>query len=214
MEQVEKIVQVNRLPKLPRFNGDSGAEQFVKEVQLFLQFEPMPQASAVTWILGALEGRARQDILDRAPTEINTPDKLLNLIMKNWGDQRDGTTLASAFYRRQQGLGESVEDYAANLHSLFTLANNARPGTLADDMLKSAFVQGLQPAALRRDIKAYARLHSDSTFDEVRREAQRWMREDFADVAATAQLSAAPLPDWTQMSQHLMAYINQQVAVV
>ena len=81
-------------------------------------------------------------------------------------------------------------------------------------MLKSAFVQGLQPAALRRDMKAYARLHPDSTFEDVCREAQRWMREDFADVATSSQLSAAPLPDWTQMMKQLMVHIEQQVAAV
>ena len=213
MEQEEQL-QFTRLPKLPKFTGDSGAEQFVKEIRLLLQLQPVPPASAVTWILCALEGRARQDILDRAPSEINTPDKLLRILVEKWGEQRDGTTLASAFYKRQQGLGETVEDYASNMRSLFALANTARTGILADDTLRDTFVQGLQPTALRRDVKAYTRLNTGSTFEDVVKEAQRWMREDFSDVAATAQLSATPLPDWTQLTQQLMAHIDQQVSAV
>ena len=213
MEQVEQL-QINRPPKLPRFTGDNGAEQFVKEVRLLLQLQPMPPASAVIWILSALEGRARQEMLDQAPEEINTPDKLLRILVEKWGDPRDGTTLAAAFYKRHQGLGETVGDYAASMRSLFALANTARTGILADDTLRDTFVQGLQPAALRRDVKAYTRLNTDSTFEDVVKEAQRWMREDFSDVAATAQLSAAPLPDWAQMTQQLMAHIDQQVEAV
>ena len=210
----QEQIQFSRLPKLPKFTGDSGAEPFVKEARLLLQLQPMPSAAAVTWIIGALEGRARLEVLDRAPEEINTPEKLLRLIVQTWGEQRDASTLTAAFYRRQQGLGETVDDYSAALRSLFQLANSARPGILADDMLRDAFIQGLQPAALRRDIRAYARLHAGSSYEQVRKEAQRWMREDFSDVAAAAQLSTVPLPDLAQMTQQLMAHIDQQVAAV
>ena len=210
MEQEQ--LQFSRLPKLPKFTGDSGAEQFVQEIRLLLQLQPVPPASAVTWILGALEGRARQDILDCAPSEINTPEKLLHIIMQKWGEQRDTTTLTAAFYRRQQGLGETVDDYAAALRRLFLLANSARPAILADDMLRDAFIQGLQPTILRRDVRAYARLHAGSSFDDVRKEAQRWMREDFYDVATTAQLIAPPPPGLTQLTPQIMTYIDQQVA--
>ena len=85
MEQEQ--LQFIRLPKLPRFTGDGGAEQFVKEIRLILQLQPVPPASAVTWILGALEGRARHDTLDRAPSEINTPEKLLHMIIQKLGDR-------------------------------------------------------------------------------------------------------------------------------
>ena len=138
-KRMEQVEQFTRLPELPRFTGESGAEPFVRKAQLLLQLQHVPPAYAVIWILDALEGRARQEVFDRAPEEINTPEKLLRFIIQRWGDQRDVTTLT-----------------------------------------------------------------------------QRSMREDLSDVADPAQPLTVPPPDltFTQLTPHLLAYINQQVAAV
>ena len=181
------------LPKLPRFSGESGAvEWVVKEVQTFLEVQPMASGVTVPWILGALEGRARHEILDRPNDTINTAEKILAVLLYTFGDQRDEIILAAAFYRRLQGMGEAVEDYASSMRQLFTLENKAKPGILAEDTLRDAFVQGLQPAALRRDMRAYCRTHSGLTLEAIRKEAQRWMREDFLEVSSAKVSAAAP----------------------
>ena len=109
MEQVE---QFTRLPELPRFTGESGAEPFVRKAQLLLQLQPVPPAYAVIWILDALEGRARQEVFDRAPDEINTPEKLLRFIIQRWGEQRDVTTPT------QRSTREDLPDFADSAQPL------------------------------------------------------------------------------------------------
>ncbi|XP_076470376.1 uncharacterized protein LOC143300522 [Babylonia areolata] len=45
-------------------------------------------------------------------------------------------------------------------------------------ILRDAFDRGLQPAALRRDVRRFIRDHPDTTFEAAKKEAQRWVRED------------------------------------
>ena len=51
--------------KLRRFSGEEGdaAEDFVRETKLFLELGPMVDPAAAAWLLGALEGRAKQEML-------------------------------------------------------------------------------------------------------------------------------------------------------
>jgi hypothetical protein len=106
--------------KLRRFAGDSGADadDFIREAKLVLQLQPMGDAAVASWLLGALDGRALQEVLQLPAEEVNTPEKLFALLELNWGEQRDTFTLAAAFYKRQQGLTESVGDYALALRAL------------------------------------------------------------------------------------------------
>ena len=90
----------------------------------------MGDAAAASWLLGALDGGARQEVLQLPAEEVNTPEKLFALVELNWGEQRDTFTLAAAFYKRQQGLTESVGEYALALRALWAKAN-ATPGTLS-----------------------------------------------------------------------------------
>ena len=96
--------------KLRRFSGDEGdaAEDFVREAKLFLELGPMADPAAAAWLLGALEGRAKQEMLSMRADEVNTPGKIFAILEQHWGEHRDSSTLAGAFFRRQQGLTESV----------------------------------------------------------------------------------------------------------
>ena len=100
--------------KLRRFSGDEGnAEDFIREAKLFLQLQPMADPVAAGWFLGALEGRARKEILAMEADEVNTTAKIFAILEQRWGEHRDSSTLAGAFFRRQQGLTESVGEYAS-----------------------------------------------------------------------------------------------------
>ena len=67
--------------KLRRFSGDEGdAEDFIREAKLFLQLQPMADPVAAGWLLGTLEGRARQEILAMEAEEVNTPAKMFAIL--------------------------------------------------------------------------------------------------------------------------------------
>ena len=81
--------------KLRRFSGDEGdvAEDFVREAKLFLELGPMADPAAAAWLLGALEGRAKQEMLSMGADEVNTPGKIFAILEQHWGEHRDSSTL-------------------------------------------------------------------------------------------------------------------------
>ena len=168
-----------RPQKLRRYSGESDAAAFIKEATLMLKLQPMPDPLAASWILSSLEGQARDQVLSLESEEVNTPGKIFDLLHQHWGEHRDASTLAAAFYKRQQGRDESVAEYAAALRRLWDKANRADPDTLTELTLRDTFTNGLTPQAMRRDVRRFVRERPPgTTFGETVEEAQRWMRED------------------------------------
>ena len=185
--------------KLRRFSGEEGdAEDFVREAKLFLELEPMADPAAAAWLLGALEGRAQQEMLSMGADEVNTPGKIFAILEQHWGEHRDSSTLAGAFFRRQQGLTESVGEYASNFRLLWAKTNAVQAGTLSPIMLRDTFAGGLHPVFLKRDI----------TFADVTREALRWMREDSCPDTTAEQLQAVPNHDCLHRLETQIAALN------
>eukprot|EP00916_Digyalum_oweni_P019571 GHVL01032583.1.p1 GENE.GHVL01032583.1~~GHVL01032583.1.p1 ORF type:complete len:216 (-),score=14.84 GHVL01032583.1:158-805(-) len=157
-----------RLCKLRRFTGEGDcAETFIQEAKLILQLQTVPALAAAAWILGALDGRARQEVIRRPAAEVNTPAKIYSILEQTWGDQRDSVALAAAFHRRQQGLGESVSEYASHLRAVWAKTNAAEANTLNDNTLLKTLATGLHPQSLQRDMCRFLREKPAATFDEV-----------------------------------------------
>ena len=56
-------------PKLPRFTGEADscdADEFIQEAERILRNYRMEDGTAVEWIIQALEGSARREVLTRA----------------------------------------------------------------------------------------------------------------------------------------------------
>ncbi|KAK7103788.1 hypothetical protein V1264_018620 [Littorina saxatilis] len=199
-----------RLCKLRRFTGEGDcAETFIQEAKLILQLQTVPALAAAAWILGALDGRARQEVIRRPAAEVNTPAKIYAILEQTWGDQRDSVALAAAFHRRQQGLGESVSEYAIHLRAVWAKTNAAEANTLNDNTLRKTFATGLHPQSLKRDMCRFLREKPAATFDEVTSEAMRWMREDSPAEATAEQVFAAPDPSIARLEARIAALTTE-----
>ena len=65
--------------------------------------------------------------------------------------------------------------YAQYLLMLTTKLNAVQADAVNIAVLCDRSIDGLHPPSLRRDIRRYAREHTDVTFHQARAEAQRWM---------------------------------------
>ena len=101
---------------LCQFFGDEG--DFIREAQFFLQLQPMVDSAAAGWLISTLEGQAKQEVLSMGAEDINTPGRIFTILKQHWGEHRDSSTLAGAFFRRQQELTESAGKYTFNFHLL------------------------------------------------------------------------------------------------
>lgn len=179
--------------KLQRFTGETDAEQFVKEAKIVLQLQPMTDPVAAGWILNAIEGRPKQDLLMRDLGEINTPEKIFEILVNQWGDQRNATTLTAALLKRQQGRHESIREYASALKLLWTKAKNAsHEEYFSETFLRDIFINGLSSTSLKQEMRRYIRDHPHATFANSEQEAQRWVKEN-QEEASVEQSSVVTL---------------------
>ena len=184
--------------KLCQFSGEEGdAEDFIREANLFLELQPMADPAAAGWLLGSLEGRAKQEELSMGAGDINSPGKIFVILEQHWGEHRDSSTLAGAFFTHQQGLTESVGEYTSNFRLLWAKTNAVQAGTLSEVMLQDTFMGGLHPVSRKRDIKHYIQENADAAFAGITREALRWMREDSCpDINAACSLPLQSMTTW------------------
>ena len=86
-------------------------------------------------------------MLSRRPAgEATTAAEVLAILKETFGDQRD---LLTTFHSRRQGICERVVEYAQSLVMLSIKVNEAKAGTVNDEMLRDRFVDGLHPPSLR-----------------------------------------------------------------
>ena len=78
----------------------------------------MADPAAAGWLLGSLEGRAKQEELSMGAGDINSPGKIFVILEQHWGEHCNSSTLAGAFFTHQQGLTESVGEYTSNFRLL------------------------------------------------------------------------------------------------
>ena len=162
--------------------------------------------TAVEWLIQALEGYARREVLTHAAGEADTAAQVLAFFAATFGDHRDLSALLTSFHGRRQGMEESVVGYAQHLLMLTTKLNAAQADAINPAMLCDRFIDGLHPPSLRRDIRRYAREHDDVTFHPDRAEAQRWMRED-ADVEVRAEQVLVAQPQHNKEVEELRAQV-------
>lgn len=196
------VWQAARLPRLQRFQGETApgaTDAFIQEVRRIKRNFHLRKGEAVEWVLQALEGAARQEILSRPEEEISTVEKILGVLEETFGDHRGIATLLSSFYGRRQGRLEPVLDYAQCLQQLANQISGKGPSSIPPHSLRDRFVEGLYIPALRRDIRRYVRETAAVTFSMARAEALRWMREDYdAEEAGTVhleQINSGKQPD-------------------
>ena len=174
--------QAGRLPKLPNFKGESfpgATDQFAREVRRILKNYQLQDGAAVEWIIGALGGAARQEVIGRPDEEIASPKDVLKVLTTTFGDHRSIQVLLSNFHSCRQGRTEGIVEYAQRLQQLADRVNQTEAGSISPTAVRDRFVEGLAIPALRRDVRRFVREStSEVSFLMARSEAQRWMRED------------------------------------
>ena len=77
-------------PKLPRFTGREAdgcdADEFIQEAERILRNFKMEEGTAVEWLIQALEGSARREVLTRAAGEADTAAKVLAVLAATFWD--------------------------------------------------------------------------------------------------------------------------------
>ena len=97
-------------------------------------------------------GPARTLVLAKSHNELDTPQKVLDILKLEWRDRKSNTMKKRAFYGKSQGPVETITEYATTLKQLWQRCNEGVPVAerLSDDSLINTFIDGLRTVALRR----------------------------------------------------------------
>nr|KAG5712786.1 hypothetical protein BaRGS_007383 [Batillaria attramentaria] len=187
---------------LPQFDGEGGGcttEEFIEEARRKLTNYSLSDGAATEFVLGALTGCAKAEILSRPANTRSSAGAILDLIRVEFGDKRDLVTLLADFHGRRQGVAEGVYQYTHAVLAAAARVNAKLKGTLSEDLIRDRFADGLHPPELRRDVRRYIREKPGTTFQEAKTEALRWMREDSATTEALQLQLAAMSAEIVQL---------------
>nr|KAG5704386.1 hypothetical protein BaRGS_031092 [Batillaria attramentaria] len=159
---------------------------------VYMKPEPLPQFDE--FVLGALTGCAKAEILGRPANTRSSAGAILDVIRAEFGDHRDLVTLLADFHGRRQGVAEGVYQYAHAVLAEAARVNAKLKDPLSEDLIRDRFADGLHPPELRRDVRRYIREKPGTTFQEAKTEALRWMREDSVTTEAL-QLQLAAMSE-------------------
>ena len=139
-------IQPPKLRKFTREESECEANDFVREVQRILVNYKMEQGATVERLLQALAGCARREVLSRPAGEATMAAEVLAILKETFGDQWGLSALLTAYHSWRHGICERVLEYAQSLVMLSTNVNEAKAGTVNDEMLRDSFVDGLYPS--------------------------------------------------------------------
>ena len=189
VHDVQQVWTVPPPPVLPRFNGDDPVEDFLLEARRTMASYNFKPSAAADFVIRHLDGPAKREVLNRDP---KTPEDVFKILEDIFGDRRDLQILLQSFHSRRQGFGEGVLEYSHALQALASRVRRMRPNDISEESLRDKFVDGLQPSALRKDVKKFVRDNKGCDMLTTRAEAMRWMREDYDAPVYQEAIGARP----------------------
>lgn len=192
---LQVVVQATPAPALPKFSGEGtgySAGEFVATTRRVLAGSTWSEIQQVNTVINALSGRAAKVVVTSPVDDRDTVEKVLGLIIKFFGDTRDYTSLAQAYYCRAMRPGEEVMQYYIDLVELskkLTARDPEHPVT--EEKLKEKFAKGLLPPALKLEVQRFVRDRPSVSLQDVFLEAQRWLKEDHS-TQVSALTAEAP----------------------
>lgn len=168
---------------LRKYDGTEGAitfEEWKGEAKSCLNKQDLTGVEGVNFLLGHLEGTARDEIRYTRDADRNTPDKVFDILEDAFGIRQSATQLMDAFFAYRQGEKESIREYSHALMKLLGKVqkkDNARISD-ADVVLRDQFAEKVRDPHLRRELKKRVRQDSALTFKQIREEAYDWEEDD------------------------------------
>lgn len=215
-------------PWVPKFGDEeknSAFNDWRTQIEIFLRAQSLTPAQQVDFVLSALQGEARREVLLLAPTDRDSPTKIFRVLEGLYGEQVTVVQLRARFFTCKQQAGEEVGGFILRLRECLArwrLKEPAAEGAGDDDeMLRSQLVAGLRPGPMQLELQKLLRRNPDLTFAAVRKEAQAVERElnrstEEVDTRRTYVPPSAPDPaksteEWQELKKALKAEVLAEV---
>lgn len=134
-------------PWVPKFRGPNiHYEDWESQMGAMLRAQKWSEDQQCDFVLSALEGEPRREVLILEQAERDTPDKIFHQLRELYGDKTSVGTLRAMFYDCRQRPDESVRTYALRLRELGhrLLSKESQDRCHAELHMRDQFVLGLK----------------------------------------------------------------------
>lgn len=204
---------------VPRFGGDrSTFAEWRVQVEAMLRAQGLGPQQQADFIMSALEGEAKRELLLVAPDERNTGEKVLELLKCEFAKPASKAQLRAAFFNCRQKSDESVHLFILRLRELFSRWRQHDQDVAGDtdDLLLDQLLVGLRPGAVKQELNRQIRRSRDTTFPEACREARALEKEleeegEVVTVQRVATQRLASQSDLDQLKAELRNELQQEL---
>ncbi|XP_024117087.1 uncharacterized protein LOC112138709 [Oryzias melastigma] len=204
---------------IPKFNGDrSTFTEWRVQVEAMLRAQGLGPQQQADFIMSALEGEAKRELLLLPQEERNTGDKVFELLQREFAKPVSKAQLRAAFFNCRQKSDETAHLFILRLREVFSKwrqqdENGARD---ADDLLLDQLLVGLRTGAVKQELNRQIRRTTNVTFFEACREARALEKElDEEGEVISAQRVVAQrhvsIADLDQLKQELRTEMQQEL---
>ncbi|CAL9687354.1 unnamed protein product [Knipowitschia caucasica] len=165
---------------IPKFGGKR--DQFGEwkaQVEAMLRAQGLSQQQQVDFVLGALEGDAKREIMLASANEKDTSAKIMDLLERVYGQPATKAQARMNFFNCKQKTDESINAFVLRLREAFcTWQEKDEGGTGdSDDLLLDQFMVGLRRGLVKQELSRQLRRRDGTTFKAACTEARALEQE-------------------------------------
>ncbi|XP_041967792.1 uncharacterized protein LOC121724918 [Alosa sapidissima] len=211
-------------PWIPKFSGKGGGATYGEwqaQIEAFLRAQGLSGQQKLDFILSALEGEAKQEVLLAEPDKRDTDTNLFALLKTLYGKAEPVAQLRAKFFQCRQGVDEGVGAFVLRLRELHHRWRAVDPAPVGgdDEMLRAQFLMGLKPGPVQQELQRQPRRLPGLTFAETCTEAkalEKELQQEEAHVCRTQMAQLAPTatatdPTWQQWKDSLKSELQQEL---
>lgn len=165
------------VPWVPKFSGDCDQVKFgewIWQIEAMLRAQGLSEQQKADFVIGALEGSARREILLLETNLRATAVQILSQLKNLYGKQVSLAQLRVQFFKCQQQEGESIGAFILRLRELFSRWKAGEPGGSAQDetTARDQLILGLKAGPIQQELQRLVRRDPNLTFANICEEAR------------------------------------------
>lgn len=162
---------------VPKFSGETNKfTEWRSQVEVMLRAQGLSQQQQTDFVLGALEGDAKREIMLLGRNQRDTHKKILDFLQTLYARPATKSQLRANFFNCKQRTEESVGSFILRLRELYSKWEEQDGDGVADDLLLDQFMVGLQRGPIRQELGRQMRRQAMS-FDAACKEARALEQE-------------------------------------
>ena len=165
-------------PKEFKDDSDGCIDTWVEVMRLHLEQDNLnDERQACTAILSNLEGTALKCVVAKKEEELDTADKIFEILLNRFGSGRKGHQVMMRFEKRRQRDDESIDRFLDDFESLRRRSDPEESTNRRNFSIASKFIDGVKSDDLRTMLATYYTLPKDSapTPEEMRQKSREYM---------------------------------------